>query len=231
MLKLLRTFVLKIEKRYFMVRGMVKIEQPNKKDAVLKAAIEIFSKKGYPSATIREIGTKAGVSTGTIYFYFKNKAEILKEIFKRMDQIPIESFIESKGILSEAKAFEEICRYSLEFLARDFKLFMLFINESTNSTRLSDFFFNEFSKGITDLAKLFGKYSENGIFRDLNHKGTALCTIAMTTALVMFKEGPFKRQLKDIQYEDLVKMLTEIFLNGLLTEKAKMAKIETDLSN
>ncbi|HOD39703.1 MAG TPA: helix-turn-helix domain-containing protein, partial [Candidatus Wallbacteria bacterium] len=51
-----------------MERGIIKSENPKKKDAVLKAAIEIFSKKGYPAATIREIGARAGVSTGTIYF-------------------------------------------------------------------------------------------------------------------------------------------------------------------
>ncbi len=204
-----------------MVRGMIKVEQPNKKDAVLKAAIEIFSKKGYPSATIREIGTKAGVSTGTIYFYFKNKAEILKEIFMHIDHMPIESFVESKGKISEAKAFEEICRHALKFISGDFKLLMLFFNEATSTAKLSDFFYNEFSKSLSDLAKLFEKYSKNGMFRGRNHKGTAVCAILSIFAFAMFKEGPFKRQMKELSYENCVKLLTDIFLNGLLTEKAK----------
>jgi len=208
-----------------MERGMIKIEQPNKKDAVMKAAIEIFSKKGYPSATIREIAAKAGVSIGTIYFYFKNKAEILKEMFMRMDHIPIESFIESKGNISETKVFEEICRHSLEFTARDFKLIMLFFNESINSAKLSDFFFNEFYKSIVDLSKLFEKYSKNGVFRKRNHRESAICAIISMVSIVMFKEGPCKRQLKDISYESCVKMFTDIFLNGLLADdaRAKMA--------
>jgi len=208
-----------------MERGIIKSENPKKKDAVLKAAIEIFSKKGYPSATIREIGSRAGVSTGTIYFYFKNKAEILKEIFKRMDHIPIESFVESKGPLPETKIFEEICRESFKFIAQDFKLVMLFMNESINSSKLSDFFYDEFSQSVSGMANVFEKYSKKGIFRRRNHKETAIFTLMSILSLAIFKEGPFKRQLKSLQYEDCVKTISDILLNGLLSKKAGSAAV------
>ncbi len=199
----------------------MKEEAPDRKHEVLKAAIEIFAKKGYPSATIREIAARAGVSIGTIYFYYKNKAEILKEIFKRMDHMPIEAFIESKGNIPEVKAFEEVCRHALEFVARDFKLMMLFFNEASRSAKLSDFFYSEFSRSVSDLSKLFDKYAEKGVFRGRNQKDSALFFITSVFSLVMFKEGPFKRQFKDIGYEDCVKTISDIFLNGLLADKSE----------
>lgn len=202
-----------------MGRGIMKDEAPGRKHEVLKAAVEIFAKKGYPSATIREIAARAGVSIGTIYFYYKNKAGILKEIFKRMDHMPIEAFIESKGNIPETKAFEEICRRALEFVARDFKLMMLFFNEASRSAKLSDFFYSEFSTSIADLSKLFDKYAEKGVFRGRNQKDSALFFITSVFSLVMFKEGPFKRQLKKLSYDDCVKTMTDIFLSGLLAEK------------
>ncbi|MEZ7891865.1 MAG: TetR/AcrR family transcriptional regulator [Candidatus Wallbacteria bacterium] len=202
-----------------MGRRIIKIEQPNKKDDVLKAAIEIFSKKGYPSATIREIAAKAGVSIGTIYFYFKNKAEILKEIFIRMDDMPITSFAANKT--TEKDAFREICKRSFEFISRDIKLIGLFLTESTKSAKLSDFFYEGFYKTVNDLAGLFEKYSKNGVFRSRNHEETAICVMTSMLSIAMFKEGPFKRQLKDMKYEDCVRYFSDIFLNGLLTEKNK----------
>ena len=43
---------------------------------ILKAATDVFSRKGYAAATIPEIAKLAGVATGTIYLYFPNKREL-----------------------------------------------------------------------------------------------------------------------------------------------------------
>lgn len=48
-----------------------------KKEAILKAAQEIFSEKGLRDATITEIAKKAGVVDSIIYHYFKNKEDLL----------------------------------------------------------------------------------------------------------------------------------------------------------
>ncbi|PLV56069.1 TetR family transcriptional regulator [Thermotoga sp. SG1] len=44
-----------------------------KKEAILKAAIEVFGKKGYERATTDEIAEKARVAKGLIFHYFRNK--------------------------------------------------------------------------------------------------------------------------------------------------------------
>jgi AcrR family transcriptional regulator len=43
---------------------------------ILKAALEVFSRKGYAAATIPEIARAAGVATGTIYIYYPSKREL-----------------------------------------------------------------------------------------------------------------------------------------------------------
>ncbi|MGL5839119.1 MAG: TetR/AcrR family transcriptional regulator [Sphingorhabdus sp.] len=47
---------------------------------VLDAAITVFAEKGFRGATIRDIATAAGVSDGTIYNLFDNKAALLKAV-------------------------------------------------------------------------------------------------------------------------------------------------------
>lgn len=44
---------------------------------ILKAAVKLFSEKGYYVTTVQEIAVKAGVSTGLIYQYFGDKDDIL----------------------------------------------------------------------------------------------------------------------------------------------------------
>jgi AcrR family transcriptional regulator len=49
---------------------------------VLEAAIQVFAQKGFRGATIRDIALAAGVSDGTIYNLFDNKAALLHAILE-----------------------------------------------------------------------------------------------------------------------------------------------------
>lgn len=48
---------------------------------ILRAALEVFSRKGFHGATIKEIASVAGLAEGTIYLYFPSKQEVLKGVF------------------------------------------------------------------------------------------------------------------------------------------------------
>ncbi|HSL91709.1 MAG TPA: TetR/AcrR family transcriptional regulator [Candidatus Limnocylindrales bacterium] len=53
-----------------------------KRERILRAAIRIFSQKGYFNSKISEIARQAGVADGTIYLYFKNKDDLLISLFE-----------------------------------------------------------------------------------------------------------------------------------------------------
>jgi AcrR family transcriptional regulator len=47
---------------------------------ILEAAGEVFAKRGYSATSTSDIVDAAGVSRGTFYLHFKNKAEVLVEV-------------------------------------------------------------------------------------------------------------------------------------------------------
>jgi len=49
---------------------------------ILKAALEVFSQKGFTAATIPEIARAAGVAAGTIYLYYPSKRELFVAVIK-----------------------------------------------------------------------------------------------------------------------------------------------------
>ncbi|MDR1491493.1 MAG: TetR/AcrR family transcriptional regulator [Planctomycetaceae bacterium] len=51
----------------------IKIE---KRDAIFKAAIDVFAEFGYQCADVQEIANRAGVGKGTVYRYFINKEQL-----------------------------------------------------------------------------------------------------------------------------------------------------------
>lgn len=55
------------------------------KNKIYNTAIKMMENKGYNSMKIEDICSKAGVSVGSFYNYFKSKNDILIEIYKRAD--------------------------------------------------------------------------------------------------------------------------------------------------
>ncbi len=52
-------------------------EKENRYNTILKAAEELFARKGFNQTSIEEVADLAEVSTGAVYFYFKNKDDLL----------------------------------------------------------------------------------------------------------------------------------------------------------
>lgn len=59
----------------------------NTYEALLDAAVEIFSHKGYSNSTFHEIAERAGLTRGAIYWHFTGKIELLDAALQR-DQLP-----------------------------------------------------------------------------------------------------------------------------------------------
>src|SRR5512136_3061599 len=51
-----------------------------KRQVIIDAAIEVFSRNGFQSSTIFQIARRANVAEGTIYQYFKNKEDLFFSI-------------------------------------------------------------------------------------------------------------------------------------------------------
>jgi len=52
-----------------------------KRDAILRAAIDVFAERGFFNAQVADVARAAGVAAGTVYLYFKGKDDLLVSIF------------------------------------------------------------------------------------------------------------------------------------------------------
>ena len=53
-----------------------------KRDRILRAAVTIFSRKGFFNSKVSEVARAASVADGTIYLYFRNKDDLLISLFE-----------------------------------------------------------------------------------------------------------------------------------------------------
>lgn len=66
--------------------------QINTRSVILERARELFLSQGYHKTTMRRIADVAGISTGPLYFYFRNKAEVFFHICNEAFDYLIEDF-------------------------------------------------------------------------------------------------------------------------------------------
>ncbi len=56
----------------------------NVRDQVAQAAVELFAEKGYANTSVQEVVTRAGVTKGAMYHYYRSKDDLLFDIYDRM---------------------------------------------------------------------------------------------------------------------------------------------------
>ena len=92
---------------------------PDKRSAILQAALELFAENGFKGSPTALIAKRAGVATGTLFFYFKNKEELIRELFQevlvQINSIALEDEPEVMPIRERfIRAFSRILRYFLD---------------------------------------------------------------------------------------------------------------------
>ncbi len=54
-----------------------------KRNEIIEVAARVFREKGYDSGTLKDVAEELGITTANIYYYLKNKEELLFEIIHR----------------------------------------------------------------------------------------------------------------------------------------------------
>lgn len=96
---------------------MLQIERSERsRTAILDAALELFSHRGYGATSMRDIAGTAGVSTGSVYHHFADKEAIflaLLEQFKAVTErpdFPINVVLERGDFIHDFTALGEAAR-------------------------------------------------------------------------------------------------------------------------
>jgi len=91
----------------------------DKREAIIKAAAEVFSQKGFHQARVEEIARKAGIGKGTVYEYFNSKEELLKEVLSYIVRQHVKIFAgEIDEKTSAVEQIKEILKQHFNFMGR-----------------------------------------------------------------------------------------------------------------
>jgi TetR/AcrR family transcriptional regulator, fatty acid metabolism regulator protein len=96
---------------------------------IMRAAAEVFGKKGYGGATISEIAGKAGIAEASIYQYFKNKEDLLLSVpgnwFDELADELERAF--SGGVTPFERLLYTLRRWAIDFQTREWETSVLIL--------------------------------------------------------------------------------------------------------
>ncbi len=138
-----------------------------KRERILRAAIRIFSQKGYFNSKISEIARLAGVADGTIYLYFKNKDDLLISLFEeKMGEVVADiraRVAQGDGALSRLRIF---IRNHMDLLTREAGLIEVIQVELRQSNKfMKEYVPVKFLEYLDVISAILEDGKREGVFR------------------------------------------------------------------
>jgi len=97
--------------------------ESSKQEAILRTAAEEFAAKGFEAASINRIIERSGMSKGSVYYYFEDKADLFATVMERASQRLMEDIgwlsLEVLGPDEFWDAILELTHRSVEVVRRD----------------------------------------------------------------------------------------------------------------
>lgn len=199
------------------------MENQDRKNNILKAAIRIFGEKGYKAATTREIAEEAGVSVGTLFRSYGSKEELLfalpLEIVQNvMQKLLVESmetiFNEYVGKTPE-ETIRAFIKSRIKIINNNSEIFKVVITESLYDEELRAIAFKEVIYPMKNLIiKFIQSGMDNGYFRKVDPDMTA--TFFAGALILMNFECKFLNKTEDDKMTDT---FIDLLFHGISSEK------------
>jgi TetR/AcrR family fatty acid metabolism transcriptional regulator len=175
---------------------------------VLKAALDLFSRKGYSETKMAEIARNVGLSVGALYLRFKNKETLCLALIE--DQT--KDFIErTKNLSGEnpLKSIEEYIALNLDYAFKKRQLISLFMREH-NLPFMQPIRSNFFKTQRKIIEGILTAGVKKGVFKPLNCRETASMIFAGIRGAVLLKVVFGVGNVKEMSHS-----LFELITNGI----------------
>ncbi|MBC7076243.1 MAG: TetR/AcrR family transcriptional regulator [Syntrophomonadaceae bacterium] len=188
-----------------------------KKEEIIRAAIQVFSSKGYHNTRMEEIAAAAGIGKGTIYEYFDSKLQLFQEMlknslqiyYKNLDGREMKNLSVAEKIYMLMEAHFRFCRENKE-LTR-----IVFWETGTIDEELKEWVYAMRDEKEKRMQEIITEGISRGEIRNLDPRLVTLVVIGILGATWI----PLALEKWEIDPAFLAKQFTDILVNGIKKEK------------
>lgn len=195
---------------------------------ILKSAQRLFARHGYGGTTTRDLAQAAGVAEGTLFRHFENKKAILVRVATDGWVEILTDLLTELSEMGSYKAIGQVMRRRMRNMSHNAELLKVCFMEAQFHPELREQIQGEVIGKMTDVAEAFFQTAmDRGIYRPMNPRVVARIFLGMF-AISGFSEttlGDDAGSPKAMQ--ELAEGLTDIFLNGVLTQREPHTEAES----
>jgi AcrR family transcriptional regulator len=191
---------------------------------ILEAASRVFGKRGLHRATLDDVAREAGITKGTIYLYFPSKADLFVAMLKAgiTAVIPTVDAVEEHAAPSLEGGLAAVGRELYRFLSSPayLAMFRTVVSEAAQFPEVAALVYRE---GVLTanrrLAAVIQAGIRTGACRGVDPMIAARAFVGMFLVFAVSQRLLGGERIYPIADEAIVKTVTDLFLNGLLTSQ------------
>jgi AcrR family transcriptional regulator len=189
-----------------------------RRQRIVEAAVDLFSRKGFRGTTTREIAEAADISEAMIFKHFATKRELYSAIIEVKSET--EELLAGAAKASEAKDDARVLRSvglkMMEQTERDPSLMRLLLFSALEGHELSEIFFESRVRRLHEfLSSYIRKRIEDGRFRSVDALVVARGFIGMIVHYLLIHELFGVKRSPRSSPEEVVELFVSIFLKGI----------------
>jgi TetR/AcrR family transcriptional regulator, fatty acid metabolism regulator protein len=141
---------------------------PDKRRAILDAAITVFARQGFHSARVSDVAAEAGVAYGLVYHYFDSKDQMLNELFTERWALLLEASKEMRASGAPPRdKLAGVASFIVESYKHEPELMKVIIVEVTRAANsFGRTHLPEIRQAYDLIAEIVSDAQESGEFRD-----------------------------------------------------------------
>jgi AcrR family transcriptional regulator len=145
-----------------------------KKEKIIEAGFNLICKNGYYNTNTAEIAKEAGVSTGIVYQYFKDKYDILLEGLEKYGDDIFFPILKSKDIKFDKKDFDKLLRQMINYYINNHKVSNIAHEEIMSMVhsdkRIADYYYKRELEMTNSLKEILlnNDFSEKELFEKVH---------------------------------------------------------------
>jgi TetR/AcrR family transcriptional regulator len=193
------------------------MQHKDRRQDILRAAMELFAKKGFRGTTTRDLAAQADVNEAIIFRYFKTKEDLYRAILEeKMQHGRAEKDEELRRLADSGSVqfLEGVGRRMLEKHEQDTTFIRLLLFSALEGHELADMFLDSMPER-DPLAAYMQKRIDDGVFKPMDANLAARAFVGMFFMFIQTQAifGLNKKQSFD--RDQVIRTFVSIFLTGI----------------
>jgi TetR/AcrR family transcriptional regulator, repressor of fatR-cypB operon len=183
----------------------------SKRDDILAATLDLISEEGLQSITFSKIFKRANVGSGTVYNYFKNKEELVGELYVRtidlFSDVILRNYDHSESVFV---CFKRLLT-NMAYFSREYQKEQWFLENYSHSPFISEEIRNREISAMTECIFLIQRGTEQGLIRKIHPMMCVQMINGMLTAAI---QGVLlgKYPMDDKEFEQVIEICWRAFV-------------------